>query len=201
MELRTAQEVSVQVQRPIMFAPLSPCFGVTPVINRDKASPCKFNLRKVKSLTDFVSSRKLKKAYHGEGTCDKETKEDVDVQKSCSYGTLLHANFARGALDLGTNYGGDDLVYYRRHKPNVDISLSQDFGTPISEQIIQRQSPIFGISWTKGKLSFKCRRVKGEPLLKKDYGEQGGDDIDFYCRQLSSDESLAGGKGWGRLQR
>lgn len=82
MELRTAQEVSVQVQRPIMFAPLSPCFGVTPVINRDKASPCKFNLRKVKSLTDFVSSRKLKKAYHGEGTCDSKFSTGIEDSES-----------------------------------------------------------------------------------------------------------------------
>ncbi|KNA09704.1 hypothetical protein SOVF_150400 [Spinacia oleracea] len=213
MELRTTQEVSVQVQRLTMFAPLSPCFGVSPLIKKDEASPCQFNLRKVKSLTDFVSSRKLRKAYHGEGSCDskfstgsedsenpfdtdsfgdtdegesEESKEDIDVQKSCSYGTLVHANFA----DLGTNYEGDDLVYYGRHKPNIDSSLAHDFDTSISEQIIQRQSPKFGISWTKGKLSFKSRRVKGEPLLKKDYGEQGGDDIDFYRRQLSSDESL-----------
>ena len=35
------------------------------------------------------------------------------------------------------------------------------------------------------------RLKKGEPLLKKAYREEGGDDIDFDRRQLSSDESLS----------
>uniref|UniRef100_A0A803LJY2 C2 NT-type domain-containing protein n=1 Tax=Chenopodium quinoa TaxID=63459 RepID=A0A803LJY2_CHEQI len=216
MELKSARELSVEGQRPIMFAPLSPCFGASHLIKKDEASSFKSNLRKVKSLTDFVSSRKLKKADNGEGSCDskfstgsedsdpfdtdsfgdtdegesEESKEDVDVQKSCSYGTLVHANFAGGALDLGINCEGNDLVYYGRHKPHVDSSVAQDYDTSISKQL-QRPSSKFGISWTKGKLSFKSRKVKGEPLLKKDYGEEGGDDIDFYRRQLSSDESLA----------
>lgn len=219
MELRTAQELPIVVQRPMMFAPLSPCFGASPLIKKDEASALKSNLRKVKSLTDFVSSRKSKKADHGEGSSDskfstgsedsenyypfdtdsfddtdegesEECKDDADVQKSCSYGTLVHANLAGGALDLRINCESDDLVYYSRHKPDADSSPAQDFGTSVPEQV-QRLSPKFGISWTKGKLSFKSRRVKGEPLLKKDCGEEGGDDIDFYRRQLSSDESLA----------
>ncbi|KMS98415.1 hypothetical protein BVRB_4g092940 [Beta vulgaris subsp. vulgaris] len=216
-ELKTTQELSVEVQRPIMFAPLSPCFGASPLIKKDEASALKSSLRKVKSLTDFVSSRKLKKASSGEGSTDskfssgsdgseynypfdtdslddtdegesEETKEDVEVQNSCSYGTLVHANLAGGALDLKVNSEVDDLVYYSRHKEHVDSSPTQDFGTSVSEQV-PMQSPKFGFSWTKGKLSFKSRRVKGEPLLKKDNGEEGGDDIDFYRRQLSSNES------------
>lgn len=200
-----------------MFAPLSPCFGASPLIKKDEASALKSSLRKVKSLTDFVSSRKLKKASSGEGSTDskfssgsdgseynypfdtdslddtdegesEETKEDVEVQNSCSYGTLVHANLAGGALDLKVNSEVDDLVYYSRHKEHVDSSPTQDFGTSVSEQV-PMQSPKFGFSWTKGKLSFKSRRVKGEPLLKKDNGEEGGDDIDFYRRQLSSNES------------
>ncbi|KAE8681844.1 hypothetical protein F3Y22_tig00111303pilonHSYRG00077 [Hibiscus syriacus] len=50
------------------------------------------------------------------------------------------------------------------------------------------------LPWRKRKLSFRSPKVKGEPLLKKSYGDEGGDDIDFDCRQLSSDESLA--IGW-----
>ncbi|KAM3378113.1 hypothetical protein P3S68_010526 [Capsicum galapagoense] len=50
------------------------------------------------------------------------------------------------------------------------------------------------ISWRKRKLSFKYPKTKGEPLLKKYYGEDGGDDIDFDRRQLcSSDESSSRG--------
>jgi len=46
------------------------------------------------------------------------------------------------------------------------------------------------LSWKKRKLSFRSPKQKGEPLLKKDCLEEGGDDIDFDRRQLSSsDES------------
>ena len=51
------------------------------------------------------------------------------------------------------------------------------------------------LPWRKRKLSFRSPKSKGEPLLKKAYGEEGGDDIDYDRRQLSSDESLSLGVG------
>jgi hypothetical protein len=45
--------------------------------------------------------------------------------------------------------------------------------------------------WKKRKLGFRSKGVREEPLLKKDYAEDGGDDIDFDRRQLSSDESYS----------
>ncbi|KAL2943016.1 Glucosamine-6-phosphate deaminase [Bienertia sinuspersici] len=218
VEVKATQELSVEVPRQIMFAPLSPCFGASPLIKKDEASGFKSSLRKVKSLTDFVSSRHTKgKAYQGEGSSDSkfstgsegseynspfdtdsfddtdeaesETKEDSDALNFCNYGTLVHANLAGGAHVVKINCEGDDLFYYSKHKPHSDSSPTEDFGPSVSEQVL-KQSPKFGFSWTKGKLSFKSRRVKGEPLLKKNCSEEGGDDIDFYRRQLSSDESL-----------
>lgn len=220
-ELRPTQELSEdQVPRPIMFAPLSPCFGGSLPTKKDEGSTFKSSLRKVKSLTDYVSSRRTKKAYHGEGSSDskfstgsedsesnypfdtdsfddsdegesEESKADTDVQKSCGYGTLMQANLAGGALVLRVDGDDENLVYYSNNKPDVESSPTRDFGTEASEQAL-RQSPKFGIlAWRKRKLSFRSPRVvKGEPLLKKDYGEEGGDDIDFDRRQLSSDESM-----------
>lgn len=46
------------------------------------------------------------------------------------------------------------------------------------------------LSWRKRKLQFRSRsfKVKGELLLKKHYGEEGGDDIDYDRRVLSSSD-------------
>ena len=41
-------------------------------------------------------------------------------------------------------------------------------------------------------MSLRSLKAKGEPLLKKAYGEEGGDDIDYDRRLLtSSDESVS----------
>ena len=48
------------------------------------------------------------------------------------------------------------------------------------------------LPWRKRKLSYRSLKAKGEPLLKKAFAEEGGDDIDFDRRRLtSSDESLS----------
>ena len=86
----------------------------------------------------------------------------------------------------------EDLLYYSNNSRDIGSSPAKDFGAEASEQVL-RQSPRFRIlAWRKRRLSFKSPKVKGEPLLKKDYAEEGGDDIDFDRRQLSSsDESVA----------
>lgn len=220
MELRTSQEISEEVQRPVMFAPLSPCFGTSLPTKKDEGSTLRSSLRKVKSLTDYVSSKRTKKADHGEASSDSnkfstgsedseypfdtdslddtdedesgESKEDTDVQKSVSYGTLVDANLAGGAPDLRISCEDEDLVYYSNNSRDIGSSPAKDFGAEASDQVL-RQSPRFRIlAWRKRRLSFKSPKVKGEPLLKKDYAEEGGDDIDFDRRQLSSsDESVA----------
>ncbi|GAB4836212.1 hypothetical protein Ancab_001127 [Ancistrocladus abbreviatus] len=218
MELRASQEPPEAVPRPIMSVPLSPCFGTPQTIEKDDATTVKERLRKVKSLTEFASSRKSKKAYHGEVSSDgkfstgsedsentypfdtdsfdvsdedsEETKENTDVKKSYDYGTLVSANLARRAFGSRIYGEDEDRLYYSNHKLDI-ISLDiQDSAVAVSEQT-SRQSPKLGIlTWKTRKLSFRSPKGKGEPLLKKEYAEDGGDDIDFDRRLLSSsDES------------
>ncbi|KAM3290637.1 hypothetical protein P3S67_018926 [Capsicum chacoense] len=99
-----------------------------------------------------------------------EGKEDTSVQKSFSYEALVNANHAGGSFCSNTSSSSsdEDLDHYNHH--------------------------ISDTRYKKRKLSFKSPKTKGEPLLKKHYGEDGGDNIDFDRRQLySSDESSSRG--------
>lgn len=129
-----------------------------------------------------------------EGDSD-EGKEDSTVRKSFSYGTLAYANCAGGSFYSNTRIDGkdEDWVYYSHRKSDVGCSQVEDPTASVSESSLF-QSSKRGLSilpWRKRKLSFRSPKAKGEPLLKKAYGEEGGDDIDFDRRQLSSDESLS----------
>ncbi|KAL8159683.1 hypothetical protein V2J09_001220 [Rumex salicifolius] len=218
-ELRNNQESLEAIQRSVtlpLSAPLSPCFGVSTTAKKNETSTIKKSLRKVKSLTEYVSSRrKSKKAYHGEASSDskfstgsdnsesnylfdtdsldysdegilEESKDISDnvAQNSYGYGTLVSANLAGGMFDLKKSSEDEDLVF---------SSHADDSEAP--EQIL-KLSPKTGIlKWKKRKLSFRSPKVRGEPLLKKEYGDSGGDDIDFDRRQLCSSDVLSRGKG------
>ncbi|KAK4371749.1 hypothetical protein RND71_007133 [Anisodus tanguticus] len=99
-----------------------------------------------------------------EGESD-EGKEDPAVRKSFSYGPLVYANCQEFLLFIlvqgSTITCASDLVVLQNSKRSI-------------------------LPWRKRKLSFRSPKSKGEPLLKKDNGEEGGDDIDFDRRQLSS---------------
>ncbi|KAH8504844.1 hypothetical protein H0E87_012185 [Populus deltoides] len=130
-----------------------------------------------------------------EGESD-EIKEDSTVRKSFSYGTLASANYAGGPFHSSTtiNDEDEDWVYYSNRKSDVGCSHSDDYTPSVSAPSLVQSSKRSILPWRKRKLSFRSPKAKGEPLLKKAYGEEGGDDIDFDRRQLSSDESLA--LGW-----
>ncbi|KAJ6382392.1 hypothetical protein OIU77_030944 [Salix suchowensis] len=130
-----------------------------------------------------------------EGESD-EIKEDSTVRKSFSYGTLASANYAGGLLhsSITINDEDEDWVYYSNRKSDVGCSHSDDYTPSVSVPSLLQSSKRSILPWRKRKLSFRSPKAKGEPLLKKAYGEEGGDDIDFDRRQLSSDESLA--LGW-----
>lgn len=130
-----------------------------------------------------------------EGESD-EIKEDSTVRKSFSYGTLASANYAGGPFPSSTtiNDEDEDWVYYSNRKSDVGCSHSDDYTPSVSAPSLLQSSKRSILPWRKRKLSFRSPKAKGEPLLKKAYGEEGGDDIDFDRRQLSSDESLA--LGW-----
>ncbi|KAI4310627.1 hypothetical protein MLD38_035591 [Melastoma candidum] len=199
VELRASHEAVDSVERAVLPMPcLSPlrCGDVVSA-EKDEQSALKSGLKKVKMLTDFVPVRRPKKASaeeerregkcspksedgnypfdsnslddYDEGESEESSKEISSARKSVSYGTLAYANTAGGA-NARIYVETDDCVYYINRRLNVDTSDSDDAVASISE--------------------------KGEPLLKMAYAEEGGDDIDFDCRQLSSDESLS--LGWGK---
>lgn len=221
LELRTAQVVSQPVQRSVAPASSPPWSGENVPAEKDELSALKAGLRKVKIFTEFVSTRKAKKACHeeegSEGRCSvksedgessypfdsdsfddieegetDEGKEDTNIRKSFSYGTLAYANYAGGSYfsDMKINGNDENLVYYSNRKSDVGCSSMEDSNASAPEQPLPQSSKRGLLPWRKRKLSFRSPKAKGEPLLKKAYGEEGGDDIDHDRRQLSSDESL-----------
>ncbi|TMX00893.1 hypothetical protein EJD97_025743 [Solanum chilense] len=223
-ELRATQESTELVQRPL--APVqSPARSVeTPTVEKDELSALKAGLRKVKIFTEYVSTRRAKKACreeegseerssarseegeyaypfdsdsndeYEEGESD-EAKEDPTVRKSFSYGPLAYANCAGVSFQSSTrvNGEGEDWVYFSNRRSDVGCSQMDDQVTCASDLVVLQNSKRSILPWKKRKLSFRSPKSKGEPLLKKDNGEEGGDDIDFDRRQLSSDGALSFG--------
>ncbi|KAL3623467.1 hypothetical protein CASFOL_032283 [Castilleja foliolosa] len=127
-----------------------------------------------------------------EGGESDESKEISAVRKSFSYGTLAFANYAGVSFYSGArvNNEDEDWVYYsNRRRSDAGCVNGEEMGPPVVEQPLVLNSKRSILPWKKRKLSFRSPKPKGEPLLKKAYGEEGGDDIDFDRRQLSSDES------------
>lgn len=181
---------------------------------KDELSALKAGLRKVKIFTEYVSIRRGKKTSREddhesrseegdyssyrfdsesleeseEGESNEVKEDDATFRKSFSYGTLAYANCTTGSLY-------EDGVYYSHRKSDVGCSQNDDSNASVSEPYVI-PNPKRGIfPWKKRKLNLRSPKSKGEPLLKKAYAEEGGDDIDFDRRQLSSDESL----GWRML--
>ncbi|OWM79021.1 uncharacterized protein LOC116195888 [Punica granatum] len=126
-----------------------------------------------------------------EGDSSDEGKEGPSARKSFSYGPLAHANHVGGSFYSGANIVGEyeDCVYYSNRRSDVASMPVEDVSALVSEEPQLQTSKRRILSWRKRKLSFRSPKTKGEPLLKKAYAEEGGDDIDFDRRQLSSDES------------
>lgn len=223
MELRTGQESAVIVQRSVCPPPSnSPLQSADPPLSTDKdeLSVLKAGLRKVKIFTDYVSTRRAKKPCREEegsegrsedgdytypldsdsldefpeGESDEGKNEDSRVRKSFSYGTLAYANCIGGSIysDMTED---EDWIYSNRRKSDVGCSQMEDSATSSTSEpsLFPTSKRSIILPWRKRKLNFRSPKAKGEPLLKKAYGEEGGDDIDFDRRQLSSDESLSFG--------
>lgn len=188
---------------------------------KPELSALKAGLQKVKIITDYVSSRKAKKACceevcseercsgqseegdfnypidsdcpedSEEGDSSDEGKEGPSARKSFSYGPLAYANCVGGPSYSSARMVGDyeDLIYYSNRRSDVGSVPVEDLSALVSEEPQLQSSKLRILPWRKRKLSFRSPKPKGEPLLKKAYAEEGGDDIDFDRRQLSSDES------------
>ncbi|AES60550.1 putative EEIG1/EHBP1 domain-containing protein [Medicago truncatula] len=223
VELRVAQENSELGHKSIV--PVASPLNQSGESEKDEVSTIKAGLRKVKILTEFVSTRKSRKPSREEEGSEgnysarsedgeynypfdsdslddfeegdshsEEVKEDSSVRKSFSYGKLAFAN-AGGSFYSSMRVKGDDedWVYYSNHKSDVESLPKEDSIVSSSEPYVAQSSRRSLLPWRKRKLSFRSPKSKGEPLLKKAYGEEGGDDIDFDRRQLSSDESISFG--------
>ncbi|KAL8132140.1 hypothetical protein AgCh_007872 [Apium graveolens] len=218
VEQRIAQQPAQLVLMPrVLIASPLPA-GDNYSAEKDELSALKAGLRKVRIFTEYVSTRRAKKVcleeegsdgrYSArseegdysypfdsesldeleEGESD-EIKEDPSVRKSFSYGTLASANYSGSVYSNMKNSEDEDWVYYSNHKSDVGCSKLEDTQASIPEQSVCVNSKRSILPWKKRKMSFRSPKARGEPLLKKDNGEEGGDDIDFDRRQLSSDES------------
>eukprot|EP00250_Pteridium_aquilinum_P008190 c17753_g1_i1 orf=659-2863(+) len=118
-----------------------------------------------------------------------EEGEDSSFRKSFSYGTLAGANLVHeGALPSfreGENVTEARASIHSRVVADVIPSTNEDSSLLDSGQAVVQQN-IFRMSWKKRKLFFGSPRAKGEPLLNKSYGDDGGDDIDHDRRQSCS---------------
>ncbi|RZR79121.1 hypothetical protein BHM03_00004729 [Ensete ventricosum] len=212
LESRSSQFSSDMIRRRSLTAPLSPPFGDVLPSEKDELSALKAGLRRVKILTEFVSTLKSKKTCQdddgSEGKCSarsddaeyiypsdldspddelgevEDTEEDSSMRKSFSYGTLQSVNNIGNGTRIDNRVFEDWVSYNHRRS---DVGRSHVLFIP-DLSLLKRSI----LPWKKRKLSFRSPKPKGEPLLKKAY-EEGGDDIDYDRRQLSSsDESVAG---------
>lgn len=214
MELRNVHEASETTQKPVMTHP-----APGEVHDKITASPLRAGLEKV-NIFKGLSSRGHKKTCHEDEGSDsrspvrsedteynypvdtdsfgeseegesEEGAEDSNMRKSFSYEALAYANHAGGSYYSNTSGSEDeDLIYYSHQKSDTGHMYPEDATRSVLDQSTQQSSKRRILPWGKKRLSFKSPKSKGEPLLKKHYGEEGGDDIDFDRRQLSSsDES------------
>eukprot|EP01018_Ginkgo_biloba_P010752 Gb_30870 [translate_table: standard] len=212
VELRTAQESMDPVDRTIVQS--APCIGGPPP-EKEELSALKAGLRKVKILREYVGVGRAKKACREDDgsdgrlsgrseeceytdlfdtdsvdDCDEddvEGKDSSSFRNSFSYGTLAAANRVEGALYLDLREDGSGS-WMRDSNTSLELSsrVPEEPSSPDSDHPVIQPSMRSLLSWKKRKLSFRSPRARGEPLLNKAYGEEGGDDIDFDRRQLCS---------------
>jgi hypothetical protein len=211
VELRLPQQSPDASQRSVATAPLSPSSGDSVPSGKDEVSVIKAGLRKVKHITDLVSIRRSKKAnreddnsdkyVHSDGAeypCAIDSDDDLDdrqrdedlsgatVRKSFSYGSLQSMNYAGGLFYAHARIDGEheDWIYYSHRKSDAGYHAEKESSSTAEEHtsmVIRRKRSI--LPWRKVKVP-----KKGEPLLKNKDGEEGGDDIDYDRRILTSSD-------------
>ncbi|RZR78683.1 hypothetical protein BHM03_00004104 [Ensete ventricosum] len=186
LELRTSQDSSEMIQRSLA-APSSPFSGDVIPSEKDELSALKAGLRKVKILTELVSTRKSKKTCQdddgSEGKCStrsddaeypypcdtdspddeldeevEESKEDTNVRKSFSYGTLASVNNIGYEMREDGDY--EDCSYYNHRRSDVGCSHAEDPIASVPEFSLSKRSIL---PWKKRKLGFRSPKPKGEP--------------------------------------
>lgn len=206
IEVKCAEPVSL----PVGIMRSSSTFSLSPEKERDTTSSVRKDRKTANLFKGCVTAPKLDRAHLGEENgyqLSNSKKSDFDVDsvddmnaegisdeeqttilQPLSYGPLTFVNLGHSSYtDV------DDWVYYSHRKPHADISLVEAVDTSVQESFMPKIPKHRFLSWRKRKLGFRSTRPKGEPLLKKDCRDEGGDDIDFDRRQVtSSDESSYG---------
>lgn len=210
-EVRSCPQQQETVQKPTSF-PSSPG-------DKDELFSLKAGFRKV--FTEFMPGRKFRKTLRGDEGSDGQSsvrtedsydahtydtdsmeddeaneelqccKDDAIFRKSFCYGTLAAANMLGVTIynDIKMDEDHEGLIYYSHKRSDLDGSHIEEAMPSITEKSPRRSI----LPWKKRKYGFRSPKARGEPLLKKAYGEEGGDDIDYDRRLLtSSDESLFG---------
>ncbi|KAL9164059.1 hypothetical protein ABFS82_06G081300 [Erythranthe guttata] len=204
LELRNLEEPS----HTILSFPRSPCYGEILSSKKEatkiekKKIPTRKRSQKRGNIFEGLSAIRAKRTSHEEEYCSDgnssvrseedidEVTEDSGVKKSFDYGTLAYANNAGASSVHRSNTSSsedEDWIYYSHSRSS---SSSSAYNPPQTDQNSSKRGIL--LPWRKRKLSFRSpKEVKGEPLLRKDHLEEGGDDIDFDRRHLSSssDES------------
>ncbi|KAG9134674.1 hypothetical protein Leryth_000989 [Lithospermum erythrorhizon] len=154
VELISAQESSESLQRPVVTSSSPQASGGTPPAEKDEFSALKAGLRKVKILTEYVSTQRAKKACleeessesrfstrseegeyaysfdsdsheeFGGGGESEESKEDSTVRNSFSYGTLAYANYLGGPFHSSTRVNGQDESWIYYSHRKSDVCCS-----------------------------------------------------------------------------
>lgn len=210
LEFRVSEYSHDVIQRPLT-SPISPPSVEVLPFEKDEHPTLKAGWKKVKTLTEFVSIRRSSKACQdddGSEKCssrsddaeytyqfdmdstdddDKEiedNKKDIKIRKSFSYGTLATVNNISSEMKSDGEF--EDWVYYNHRRSDVNSSHVKEISSSVPELSMPKRSIL---SWKKRRLRFISPKPKGEPLLNK-ANEEGGDDIDYDRRLLSSsDES------------
>ncbi|XP_044512435.1 uncharacterized protein LOC123230326 [Mangifera indica] len=219
MEFSIAQASSHSGQRTIVPLTSSPSSVEALSTQKDELSAVKAGLQKVKIFRDCVSRQRSKKECAEEecsdGRCSvisedvgdadsadgdaeeesDESKENFSGQQSVNYATLACANWAGGSCYANTISNPEDegWIYYNNCGLDVECLNVENSSRSVFEQSLRQSMKRRILPWRKRKLGFRSPKTKEEPLLRKDCREEGGDDIDFDRRQLSSsDESSFG---------
>lgn len=204
---------------------MSPASGDSLPGGKYEVSVIKAGLRKVKILIDLVSTRRPKKTCQGGGEdklcvnndgaeypCDTESLDDdlddrveedefgdSNIRKSFGYGSLQSVNYVGGLVYAHAKIDGEheDWIYYSNRKTDVGFHVEKVLPSTTENGLLTAKRSI--LPWRKRKLRLRSLKAKGEPLLKKAYGEEGGDDIEYdRCLLTSFDESVSeGSRGYG----
>ncbi|PKA45792.1 hypothetical protein AXF42_Ash018343 [Apostasia shenzhenica] len=221
-ELTTCPQSPGMLQRPVVPNSPFPASVGSSMPEKDEVSALKAGLKKVRKLTDFVSSKKSRGAFFDDEGSDsrhiakregdahafpfdtdsfdddpneeiEDCDDDTRMRKSFSYGSLSVLNHIGGAFfcSMRMNEDYEDWIYYSNGRSDVGSSHVDETTPSTSEHSIIEITKRSFLPWKKRKYTFRSRKSKGEPLLNKANGEEGGDDIDYDRRLLSSsDESV-----------